>query len=160
MNSKKIIISLSVAIVLFLSTIPIAPIGPSCAKGTPSACGFVSNVILVVGGTVVLISELKNLVMPGTKVMVELDSGEIKKGTLTSKATSGRPIKSGEKIRLNCLKSSQLPNSKDIYCSLDFFGFDPNSSCQIGSPCYGVIPSWSISVDSSGVPDSNLLRFD
>lgn len=160
MASKKLIIATIVIVSLFLVSIPIAPIGPSCTKGTPSLCGLVSNAALLVGGAVVLKSELESRLLPGTRVLVELDSGEIKAGTLTRKATSGRPIKDGDKVRLNCLKSyPSVENSKLRICELEFPGFDPFSACPKGSPCYGKIPSWSIGVDEQGLPDSELLRF-
>ncbi len=160
MVSRKFVVCGGVIGFLFLMSIPIAPIGPSCAKGLPSVCGFISNVVLLVGGSVVLKSELESRFLPGTKVLVELDNGEIKPGILTRKARGGRPVKDGDKVRLNCLKFyTSVENSKLKICELEFLGFDPYSACTKGSPCYGKIPSWSIAVDEQGNPDLELLRF-
>lgn len=160
MRSRKIILGLLAVISLLLFSIPISPIGPTCSKEYPSPCGFISNVILVVGGFTVLKSEITSLLLPGTTVQVELDNGEVRQGRLTRKAVSGRPIKAGDKVRLNCLKAyPSVENSTAKMCELEFPGFDPNSLCLKGSPCYGKIPSWSISVDQNGQPDKALLQF-
>jgi hypothetical protein len=160
MVSRKFIFCAVVVVFLFLASIPIAPVAPSCAKGAPSPCGFISNIALLAGGSVFLISELESRFFPGTKVLIELDNGEIKPGILTRKATGGRPVKEGDKVRLNCLKSyPSVENSKFKICELEFFGFDPYSACPKGSPCYGKIPNWSIAVDEQGNPDLGLIRF-
>ncbi len=160
MVSKKFVICAVVIVFLLLMSIPIAAIGPSCAKGLPSLCGLISNVVLVVGSSMVLKSELESRILPGTNVLVELDNGEIKPGILTRKATEGRPVKDGDRVRLNCLKSYPVvENSKLKICELEFFGFDPLSPCTKGSPCYGKIPGWSIAVNDQGIPDLRLIHF-
>jgi len=160
MTSRKFVIGGIVIGSLLLMSIPIAPLGPACPKGAPSLCGLISNVVLVIGGAMVLKSEVGSRLLPGTPVLVELDNGEIKTATLTRKATDGRPIKNGDKVRLNCLKSYPSPeNTKLRICELEFLGFDHFSACTKGSPCYGKIPSWSIDVDEQGNPDSELVHF-
>ncbi|MBS1970157.1 MAG: hypothetical protein JSU04_07600 [Bdellovibrionales bacterium] len=160
MGLKKIVVLVAAILALFLLSFPIAPIGPSCEKGKPSACGFISNVVLVTGSLVFLKSEVESKIIPGLSVQVELDDGTVKPGSLTMKAIGGRPIKSGEKVRLNCTKayaSVEKPDHK--MCELEFLGFDPTSACPKGTPCYGKIPSWSISVDPQGIPDAGLLSY-
>ncbi len=156
---KKIKMYLLVGSLLIILSIPIAPLGDACRNNVPSLCGLVSNFVILVGGLIHIKSEIENFILPGTDVFVEFDNGEIKKGILTAKGASGRPVHQGDKLRLNCLKSFQSStHSKLKTCELEFFGFDQFSSCSKGSPCYGKIPSWSISVDENGVPDSNLIR--
>ncbi|MEJ0063471.1 MAG: hypothetical protein WDO70_09830 [Alphaproteobacteria bacterium] len=93
--------------------------------------------------------------MPWMNVLVEDDSGQVRKGRLSPTVTSGRLVKSGDTVRLNCVKAPPLPGRK--LCKIEFRGFDPNSACPKGSPCYGKIPDFSVSVDETGVPDKNLL---
>ncbi len=158
--SKKYIKIGLIGILLLIFSLPYVPASLNCPQDRPSICSFVTNLILVTGGIQVLKSEIKNKIFSSTSVQVQLDSGEIRQGKLSYKATVGRKISSGDTVRLNCPKfpKSAEPSGKKL-CELEFLGFDPNSPCLKGTPCYGKIPSWSIEVDNQGTPDPELLKF-
>ncbi len=158
--SKKYIKIILVGILLTIISLPYAPTSLNCAQGRPSICSFVTNIILIAGGMQVLKSEIKNKLFSSTSVQVQLDTGETRQGKLSYKATEGRKVATGDKVRLNCQNASEsVEKSGNKLCELEFLGFDPNSPCLRGSPCYGKIPSWSIQVDNQGTPDPELLKF-
>lgn len=158
MTKKKWFIIAGVSLTIFLLSISFLPSSFNCPKYVPSGCGLMENVITIVGTSVVVKSEIESFLLPGTDVLVEFDNGEVKHGKLTRKATSGRLVKSGDKVRLKCTNSFPDPQSpSSAICELEFLRFDPNSSCSPNSPCYGKIASWSISVDQNGIPDPQLL---
>lgn len=133
----------------------------SCTPGITSVCGLFMGAAYMVGGTVVLVDVIKNIILPGTSVQVRLDSGEIRKGTLTHIAVGSRKVHSGDLVLLDCSKATESVQKKGSkVCSLDFTGFDPDSMCPKGSACYGIIPSWTIEVDATGTPDSTLLKLE
>lgn len=158
MTKKKWFIFASIPMALVLLSISFLPGSFNCPKYVPSGCGLIEKVILVTGVSVILKSEIESFILPGTDVFVEFDNGDIKAGSLSRKATSGRLVKRGDKVRLKCTNSFPDPqHPASAICELEFLRFDPNSSCSPNSPCYGRIPSWSISVDHNGIPDAELL---
>lgn len=158
LRSKLSRIIFSVVAVLIFS-ISFFPTSFNCPP-YPSVCGLTSNSILVLGGLVTITNEIKSKLLPGTDVQIEMDNGEIRKATLSRKVVTGRKVSSGDKVRLNCAKAYTLPQDPHgKVCELEFLGFDPNSACTKNSPCYGKIPGFSISINSEGTPDPELLKF-
>lgn len=157
MAFKKIILSL---VALLLLSTSYFPTSWNCPRFVPSPCGLMTNLTLIAGSAVMLKSTVTQLLIPDTEVSVIMDDGTTVRGYLTAKACEGRTVKTGDQVRLNCTKSFTLESDKTTkHCSLDFLRIDPgSSSCAPGSPCYGVIPSWGISVNEKGVPDPELLK--
>lgn len=123
-------------------------------------CGLITNTTLLVGTGVVLVTMAKNKLLPGVNVQVRLDNDEVRPGILTLKAVDGRRVAAEDLVVLNCSKATEsVEKDGSKMCELEFTGFDPNSACAKGSPCYGKIPSWSIRVDAQGIPDPDLLRY-
>jgi len=140
----------------------IVPDGSSfnCRSRDIGECVLQTTIIsaLIVGEIAsYLKGEISNKELPGVLVQVEDDLGGLRHGVLSAKAASGRLVKNGDHVKLNCSHATIL-NSKKL-CQLEFFGFDPNSTYPKDNPLYGKTPAWTIEVDENGIPDKQLLEY-
>jgi hypothetical protein len=100
--------------------------------------------------TLAAFSEIDGI-LPGIMVLVEDDFGNVREATLSRVVTKGRPIKKGDKVRLDC--SKRIKFKDNFLCNLEF----PNSRPKAGT--YNTkVPSFSVTVDSEGIP-TNLINY-
>jgi hypothetical protein len=137
-------------------------------------CHVLLGAVLSVGTVVVALSSLKEALLPGTDVQVQMPDGRVVAGRLTSHATSGRDVRQGDLVKLaRCTDAVRLgmqaraaaaPASASeagparLFCSLEFTRRSPAHSPYLkGNPRYGEQSDWGIRLDH-GVPDTELLR--
>lgn len=127
------------------------------------ACHALMGTILVVGGTVAVVSSVKQAVTPDTKVKVLLPSGEIISGKLTAMAIQSKDIKDGDTVRLDCKQNpARTPNAKET--DVKETGAKGYSMCEIyfSNPLTGQAEPYPhyATIGEDGIPQESVIKLE